>query len=638
MHAFLEYTVIGLVLGAAYAIAACGLVVTYSTSGIFNIAHGAIGMFMAFVYWQLSVGWHVNTALSLFLTVFVLAPLMGAVIERGIIQWLDPNNVATCLAVTVGLTLLLFGLVNNYLWKPTSRAVPQFFGFNGFSVFGVHIDWEEVITVGVAVAIAVALRLFLRNTRTGIAMRGVVDNRPLVGLFGGRAWQLSTLSWAMGASLASIAGILVAPRLQLQPLILTLLVIDSFAAAVIGRLRSLPWTFAGGLLIGLLSSYAQGYVPNSGSFWSSTPVQGLLTLSVPSIVLFVAILVLPAQRLRSGVAQRHAPLAPASFFRSIQGAVLLIVAVVVATAFMDVENVIKLGIGLSLGLVCLSLVPLTGYGGFISICQLTFAGLGAFAMYKWGAGGSVFGLVAGAGLAGAVGGLLAWPTLRVRGLYLALLTMGFATMCDNAIFPWSAIFGFNGSVAVPKPSIFGLHMTSPRSFTIFLAVVFALFSIGILALRRGPFGRVLVGMKDSEAACATLGLSLRTTKLGVFILSAAMAGVAGAFYGAASSVATGINFEMFESLLILAVVAIGGASVCSGALAGGLALGFLPANAEDVFIGAGTVILAFYSDGVMPLIYSRFNRWWSGLVEPGPGAVPLTSDDRAGTLAGTRAA
>src|SRR5215472_13698174 len=125
MHAFLEYTIIGIVLGSAYAVAAGGLVVTYATSGIFNIAHGAIGMFMAFVYWQLSVGWHLNQALSIFLTVFVLAPLL-AVVERTVIQWMDPNNVATCLAVTVGLTLLLFGLVNNYLWKPTARAVPQF--------------------------------------------------------------------------------------------------------------------------------------------------------------------------------------------------------------------------------------------------------------------------------------------------------------------------------------------------------------------------------------------------------------------------------------------------------------------------------------------------------------------------------
>lgn len=638
MHAFLEYTVIGLVLGSAYAVAASGLVVTYSTSGIFNIAHGAIGMFMAFVYWQLSVGWHLNQALSLFLTVCVLAPLLGAVIERTIIQWMDPSNVATTLAVTVGLTLLLFGLVNNYIWKPTARAVPQFFGFKGFSLFGVHIDYEEVITVGAAIAIAVGLRLFLYRTRTGIAMRGVVDNRPLVGLFGGRAWQLSTLSWSIGASLASIAGILVAPRIQLQPLILTLLVIDAYAAAVFGRLRSLPLTFAGGLIVGLASSYAQGYVPNSGGFWGSTPVQGILTLSVPSVLLFIFILALPALRLRTGAPQRHAPLAPASLMRSFQGAVLLIAAVIVATSFMGPGNIIKLGIGLSLALVCLSLVPLAGYGGFISLCQLTFAGIGAFAMYKWGSGGSVLGLLAAAGLAGAVGAVLAWPALRVRGIYLALLTMAFATLCDNALFPWSAIFGFNGSVSVPKPSLFGLHMGSPKAFTIFLAVVFALFSMGVLALRRGPFGRVMVGIKDSEAACATLGLSLRTTKLAVFMLSAAMAGVAGALFGAASSVATPTSFFGFESLLVLAVVAIGGVSVCSGALAGGLALGFLPNNAQDVFIGAGTIVLAFYSDGVLPLVYSRFHRWWDGVVAPGDRAVPLTAEGRAGTLAGTRAA
>ncbi len=638
MHAFLEFTIIGLVLGSAYAVAASGLVVTYATSGIFNIAHGAIGMFMAFVYWQLAVGWHLNPGLAFVITVFVLAPLLGAAIERGVIQWMDPNNVATTLSVTVGLTLLLFGIVNNYLWKPTARVVPQFFGFNGFTFLGVHIDWEEVITVGAAIVIAVALRLFLYRTRTGIAMRGVVDNRPLIGLFGGRPARLSTLSWSMGASLASVAGILVAPRIQLQPLILTLLVIDAYAAAVIGRLRSLPMTFLGALIIGLAISYAQGYVPTTGAFWASTPVQGILTESVPSVILVIAILLLPAHRIRTGAAQRHAPLAPASFLRSIQGGLLLVAAVIVAVSFMGPGNIIKLGIGLSFALICLSLVPLTGYGGFVSICQLTFAGLGAFAMYKWGSGGSVVGLLAAAGLAGGVGALLAWPTLRVRGLYLALLTMGFATLCDNALFPWSGIFGFNGSLAVPKPSAFGLHLNSPKSFTIFLAVVFALFSIGILALRRGPFGRVLVGMKDSEAACATLGLSLRTTKLAVFALSAAMAGIAGALFGAASSVATPTNFEMFESLLILAVVAIGGASVCSGALAGGLAIGFLPANGEDVFIGAGTIILAFYADGVLPLIYSRFHQWWDGLVAPREQPVPLAGEERAGTLAGSRAA
>jgi branched-chain amino acid transport system permease protein len=195
-------------------------------------------------------------------------------------------------------------------------------------------------------------------------------------------------------------------------------------------------------------------------------------------------------------------------------------------------------------------------------------------------------------------------------------------------------------VAVPKPVLLGLNVTSPKAFTIFLAVVFALFSIGILALRRGPFGRVLVAAKDSEAACATLGQSVTMTKLMVFILSAAMAGVAGAFFGAASSVAGATNFEMFESLLILAVVAIGGVSVCSGALAGGLALGFLPANAESVFIGAGTVVLAFYPDGVLPLAYSRLNRWWATISPPreAPAPIGAGSGGGAGTLAGSRAA
>ncbi len=636
MHEFLEFTIIGIVLGSAYAVAASGLVVTYATSGIFNIAHGAMGMFMAFVYWQLSVAWHMNTALAFVLTVFVLAPLLGAVVERAVIRWMDPDNVATALAVTVGLTLLFFGLVDNYLWKPSARVVPQFFGFDGFTFLGVRIDWEEVITVGAAIAIAVGLRLFLYRTRTGIAMRGVVDNRSLIGTFGGRPARLSTLSWAIGASLASVAGILVAPRLQLQPLILTLLVVDAYAAAMIGRLRSLPMTFLGALIVGLASSYALGYVPNTG-FWASTPVQGL-TQSVPSIVLFIVLLVLPMHRVRSGAPQRHAPLAPAGLLRSLQGGVLLVAGVGVAVSFMGPGSVVKLGIGLALGLVCLSLVPLTGWGGYVSICQLTFAGLGAYAMYKFGSGGSLLGLLAAAGLAGAVGALVALPALRLRGLYLALATMAFATLMDNAFFPWSAVFGFNGSVAVQRPDLFGLHVTSDKAFTVFLAVVFALFSIGVLALRRGPFGRVLVGMKDSEAACATLGLSLTTTKLIVFTLSAAMAGVAGALYGGAESVAGGTSFEMFESLLVLAVVAIGGAAVCSGALAGGLALGFLPGNAQDVFIGAGTVALAFYPDGVLPLAYGRIGGWWRELTAPGEAAVSLAGEERAGTLAGSRAA
>jgi branched-chain amino acid transport system permease protein len=638
MHEFLEFTIIGLVLGSAYAVAASGLVVTYATSGIFNIAHGAIGMFMAFTYWQLSVPWHVPPGLAFVITVFILAPLMGAVIERTLIRRVDPTNVSVTLAMTVGLTLFLIGLVQYVIWKPAARNVPQFFGLGGFNFLGVKVSWQSAITIGAALAIAVGLRLFLYRTRAGMAMRGVVDNRDLIGLFGGRPASYSTLSWSIGASLASVAGILVAPRLQLQPIILTLLVIDAYAAAMVGRLRSLPLTFVGALAVGLLSAYAVGYFPTTSGFWSSTPVQGL-ELSVPSVLLFIVLLVYPMSRIRSGAPQRRLPLAPAGFLRSLQAGVLLVAAVIVAVSFLGPGNIAKLGVGLASGLVCLSLIPLTGWGGQVSICQLTFAGLGAYAMYKFGSGGALIGLLAAAGLAGAVGAIIALPALRLRGLYLALATMAFASAMDNMFFPWSAVFGFNGSVHIARPTFFGLNTASGKSFDIFLAVVFALLSIGILALRRGPFGRVLVAMKDSEAACATLGLSLTATKLVVFTLSAAMAGLAGALLGGANSVVSGTDYEMFSSLLILAVVAIGGAAVCSSALVGGMALGFVPAGPQFLYIGAGTFLLASYPEGLLPFLFIALKERWARVTQGGQRAALArgSTEDPARVLVGSSA-
>src|SRR5947209_20392017 len=102
MSAFLAFTIIGIVTGAIYAIAATGLVVTYSTSGIFNIAHGAIGMMMAFTYWELRVHRHWPAPLALVVVLFILAPALGALIERVLIRRLRGATVAQSLVVTVG--------------------------------------------------------------------------------------------------------------------------------------------------------------------------------------------------------------------------------------------------------------------------------------------------------------------------------------------------------------------------------------------------------------------------------------------------------------------------------------------------------------------------------------------------------
>ena len=111
---------------------------------------------------------------------------------------------------------------------------------------------------------AVGLYVLLNRTRIGTAMRASVDNPELLRLFGGKPEQVAALSWAIGISLAALGGILLVSTVGLDYFALTLLVINAYAAAMLGRLKSLPLTFVGAMGLGLLTSYASGYVPPDG--------------------------------------------------------------------------------------------------------------------------------------------------------------------------------------------------------------------------------------------------------------------------------------------------------------------------------------------------------------------------------------
>src|SRR6516225_6030776 len=168
MHLFLEYTILGLVTGAVYGIAASGLVLTYTTSGIFNFAQGAMAMLAAFTYWQFRYGWNWPAPLALFVVIVVLAPLVGAILYIGIM---------------LGLIALA-----QWIWNPVAPRTDQlFFGENAkFQIFGVYVTDHEAIALGCGVLIAVGIRLLFTSTRTGVAMRAVVDSPALLQLNGGR--------------------------------------------------------------------------------------------------------------------------------------------------------------------------------------------------------------------------------------------------------------------------------------------------------------------------------------------------------------------------------------------------------------------------------------------------------------------
>ncbi|HUR51361.1 MAG TPA: ABC transporter permease [Mycobacteriales bacterium] len=579
MNEFLAFTVIGLVAGATYAIAATGLVLTYATSNVFNIAHGAVGMVMTFLYWEVAVnrGWPEWVALPFVL--LIAAPLFGLFLERVMMRRLTEAPVAISLVVTVGLLVACIGAAQ-VIWPPAGRNILEFFPGKGVELGPVRVTVHQIITFAVAGLVALGLYVLLNRTRTGTAMRAVVDNRELLALHGARPGLLSGLSWAMGSSLAALAGILIAPQLTLGYVELTLLVISAYAAAMVGRLKNLPRTFLGAILLGLLTSYGQWvvqYIPKDVTERSGGLVQGT-RVALPTLFLLAVMLLLPHEKLRVGrISGTTLPRLP-SWRQTFAWSGVFLAGVWLVTGALSDADRSRFGQALCLSLIMLSLVLLTGYGGDVSLCQMSFVGVGAIITARTFHGITPLSVVSAFVVAGAVGVLVAVPALRLRGLYLGLGTMAVAAAMDQMVFPTKP-FGFKfyqGSLTIDRPGL----LDSERAMTMAVAVTFVLTALVVLSIRRGKYGRYLLASRDSQAACATLGFSTTTVRVLVFGMSAGLAGVAGVLYTGMRVSVGSEDFTFFKSLPLLLFAAVAGLTSVSGALVGGLFYGALPILAD----------------------------------------------------------
>lgn len=586
MDTFLTFTILGLVLGSVYAIAASGLVLTYNTSGIFNFAHGAQAMLGAFAYWQLRYGWGLPTPVALVITLGVLGPLMGLALYVGIMRGMRDTAEVTKIVVTVSILLGMLA-VSHWFWHPeTARTMTMFFGDrNGIEVFGVSIRYHELICIAVAVAVAVGLRIVFTRTRAGVAMRAVVDDPDLLRLNGHDPDRLAALSWAMGSTLAVLAGILVTPINggTLEANMLTLLVIDAFAAAMFGRLRSIPRTFAGALFLGLAATYVLAYFPTAWT-WTSN-----LRVSLPMIALFVVLILLPQDRLRGAVTRTRERYHVPSVRKAVAWAVALVVIVYAIRLLMVTSAVTTLTIGMSFAIIALSLTLLTGYAGEMNLAPVSFGAITTIVAYHFGITGAglaahlnLWGVVLGVAAAALVGALIALPALRLRGLYLALATMAFGVFLSNMVLRDTTrheLFGIefslftDGSIAIPPLRVGPLDLSNDTVFLMTVTVLFAVLGVAIIALRNSGYGRRLAAMKDSPAASAMLGQSLVRLKLGVFTLSSAIAGLGGLFMASAMGSVSSDSFSILVSLSLLMLTVVAGIGYVSGALFGGLMSG-----------------------------------------------------------------
>ena len=629
MSTLTPFIVAGLTAGAIYGLAGVGLVLTYKTSGVFNFAHGALATVSAYVFWTLHVDHGLPWPIAAAICVLGLAPLMGLVLER-LARRLTEAPLTLQVAGTVGLLLMIEAIVILIYSAQQERSVTPFLAHGSIELAGAIVQWSDIVTFAVALALTVALSAAIHYTRRGLAMKAVVDAPELLDLSGTSPAHTRRLAWVLGAVLVSASGVLFAPLVSLDPIQLTLLVVQAFGAAAIGRFRSLPVTFAGGLLVGVLASLA--------TKWFTSGILAGVPSAMPFLVLFAVLLVTPRRRLPHApvrIVQRGEAWSAPPALQLLAGAAL-----VVALAFVPSfagPHLTDWTVALATTILFLSLGLLVRTSGQVSLCHVSFSAIGAAACSHLAAGSGVPWvpalLLAGL-IAVPIGALLAIPAIRLSGLYLALATFGFGVLLQYMFYAQSFMFGVNGTVPEPRPSWLGLG--TDAGFYRLVLVLLVVAVLGVVALDRTRLGRLLRGLADSPTALTTSGATVNVTQVLVFCLSAFLAALAGALMGVASEVSSADSYVPLLSLTyFVAVVTVVGKEPWYALLAAaGLILipSYIPSGnaATWLQLAFGTAAVALALQGRVPevprAVRGRLDNWFRR-------RAARRGDGRAGVLA-----
>lgn len=522
---FLPYIVAGISTGAVYGLAGAGLLLTYKTSGIFNFAHGSIAAAAAYLFYWLHTEQGVGWIPALVLSVFVFGPIVGLLFARGAAR-LAHQPIALKIVATVGVILIVQGLATIKFGANTLTSPPFLPGASdSFKFAGVTVTHEQVAVAAVAlVAVALLYGLF-RWSRTGVAMRAVVDDPDLLSLQGTNPAATRRLAWVIGSTFAALSGVLIAPMVGLDSIVLTFLVVAAFGAVAIGAFVSIPLTFLGGLLIGIGSALSTKYVVDV-SWLSGVPS------ALPVVVLFVALFVIPKEKLVP-LSRIEIPRLP--YYRA-PGRIRIGTAALVAIPLLVFPQIAGTNLpyfteALITGIMLLSLGLLVRTSGQVSLCHATFAAVGAVAFSQLALGAGIpwlLALLLCGFVAMIVGGLVAIPAIRLSGLFLALATLGFGILVQQLLYGQSWMFTeLTAGRTMPMPDF----AEGGKAFYYLVLGILVIVAIGVVAIQRSRLGRVLQGMSGSPTAVTAMGLSTNVSKVIVFCLSAFVAGVAGALLG-----------------------------------------------------------------------------------------------------------
>ena len=570
----------------------------HRSSGVVNFAHAAMGMYVAFAFFEfratgdlvlpiLGLPARVHllarpTLASALAVAVVLAALLGLVVYGLVFRPLRRAPILARVVASLGLLLYLQEIVR--LRFPIAgsgvnvrRAVlPE----GPVRIAGAAVTENRLLLAGGVVVVALVLGAVYRWTRFGLSTRAAAGNEKGALLIGISPDRLGALNWMIASILAGVAVILIEPIAGLDPTTTTLLVVPALAAALLGSLSSFAIATAAGLGIGMVQSLILGYAVRPSTTWIPDwlPTTGLQQF-VP-VLLIVGALVWGGDSLpdRSAVVDIRLPRSPSP--RHVTAWTLGISSLVLVGLFtVDAGHRQALITSMVVTLLALSIVVVTGYVGQISLAQLAFAGVAGFTVIRLTEHHVplLIAVLLAAGVSTVLGIVVGLPATRVRGMSLAITTLALAVAVEQLVLASPPLSGGAAGSSAPRPGLFGIDLgVSARgadnfrpAFGIAVLVVVALSCVAVANLRRNGTGLRWLAVRANERAAAAAGIDVARTKLGAFAVSSFLAGLCGVLMAHATTTLSPTSFMVIGALVTLALTYLGGVSSITGALVAG---------------------------------------------------------------------
>jgi ABC-type branched-subunit amino acid transport system ATPase component/branched-subunit amino acid ABC-type transport system permease component len=609
MGTFILFLILGLGSGAVFAALGLGLVVTYRSSGVVNLATGAIALYVAYTYAFLRQGKLVDPIPGLdptpsigtgplsfwpsFAISLAIAGVLGALLYVLIFRPLRAAPAAAKAVASVGVMVVVQALLATGIGSSVVSVSP-IFPYHVYEILGSRVPGDRLWFTAVIIVIAVALTLWFRFTRFGLATRAAAESEKGAFVTGLSPQRIALVNWALSTVIAGVGGVLIAPIVPLIPNAYALFIVAALAAALVGNFTKIGVTVAAALVIGMLQSEAT-YL--QGKSWA--PQSGLTDL-VPLIVILI-FLVLRGQELpaRGAIIQRTLGLAPRP-----RGYIVpaMVIAVAGFVSLAVTRNSMRGAIitTLVLAIIALSQVVVTGYSGQISFAQLTIAGVGAFSLTRIQFQLHVpfpFAPLLAAVFAMIVGVVVGLPALRIRGLPVAVVTLALAAVLQNLWFNNPQLNGGLGGAPIKDPSIFGVdlgvgsgHSYPHLSFGVLCLIVLLLTAGGVAMLRRSRLGAAMLAVRANERAAAASGISVSGIKLAAFAIGGFVAGLGGAMLAYQQTAADVSSYTAMGGLAFFTTAYLAGVTSVSGGINAGI-------------IASGGIVYTLVNHGVPLWIY-----------------------------------